>query len=64
MKEELSKIIENNFNASMPLLIEAFVTYYGEEYRNIIQKKLNGLRISFYIGDFLKANNLIKKSKL
>ena len=51
MKEELSEKIKSNFTNSIPILIEAFVAYYGEEYRNFITEKIKNIEFIFYCDD-------------
>lgn len=57
MKEELSKKIENNFNTSIPFVIEAFVAYYGEEYRGLISERIKKIEFIFYCDDKEKNPN-------
>lgn len=49
LKSKYDKLIKDSLNSNKKILIESFVEYYGEEYRNTIEKKLNDIDFVFYI---------------
>ncbi len=48
IKESISKDIEIKLKNSMNILIESFVLYYGEEYRDIIEERIKNIEFIFY----------------
>lgn len=48
IKESISKDIEIKLKNSMNILIESFVLYYGEKYRDIIEERIRNISFIFY----------------
>ncbi len=63
MKEKISKIIEENLKRSINILIESFVIYYGEEYRDINKQNISETEFIFYISDDLIKLKSLKNDK-
>lgn len=43
------ELIKETLNSNKRILIESFVDYYGEEYRNIIEKRYNEITFVYYV---------------
>lgn len=49
LKEEYNQLIIESFSKNKSILIEAFVEYYGEKYRSIIEKRYNEISFAYYL---------------
>lgn len=49
LKEKFDKLTKKILEDNKQILIDSFVEYYGEEYRNIIEKRYNEITFVYYI---------------
>lgn len=49
LKDKYDEIVEQTLARNKSILIESFVEYYGEEYRDIIERKYNEIVFVYYI---------------
>lgn len=49
IKNKYDNLIKETLNFNKDILIESFVEYYGEEYRNIIEKRYNEIAFVYYV---------------
>ena len=52
IKEEYSKKISDRITTYKDLVLESFVQFYGEDYRDIITTRFNDISFLYYINDF------------
>lgn len=48
-KNKYNNLIQETLNSNKNILIDSFVEYYGEEYRNIIEKRYNEITFIYYV---------------
>lgn len=63
IKNYLSKELENNFKLNKEKLIESFIEYFGEKYRQIITYKINKMCFICYISD-KEIQNIYKQENV
>ena len=51
IKKEYAKKITDRITTYKDLILESFVEFYGEEYRNIINTRFNDISFLYYIND-------------
>ena len=49
LKIKYDNSIKETLNSNKDILIESFVEYYGEEYRNKIEKRYNEITFVYYV---------------
>lgn len=49
LKDKYDEIVEQTLARNKSILIESFVEYYGEEYREIIERRYNEIVFVYYI---------------
>ena len=51
IKKEYAKAITNRIMNYKDLILESFIEFYGEKYRNIITTRFNDISFLYYIND-------------
>ena len=49
----------SSFEKNKPILIDAFVKYYGEEYRDKITSKINNCFVNLFVSDYMLQNSKV-----
>lgn len=57
--DEYANDFFSSFEKNKPLLIEAFVKYYGEEYRDKITSKINNCFVNLFVSDTMLENSKV-----
>ncbi len=52
IKKEYTEKITNRITDHKDLILESFIEFYGENYRNIITTRFNDISFLYYIKDF------------
>lgn len=60
LKKKYDCLIKESIEKNKPVLIESFIEYYGEEFRNVIIKKINEITFIYYI-DWETVDLIIKE---
>ena len=52
IKKNYTEKITNRIEKYKDLILESFIEFYGEDYRNIITTRFNDITFLYYINDF------------